>query len=421
MIKEIYDYLKDIQIIDTHEHLAPFQKERPRGDVLTDFLEHYFSTDLISAGLSPNDYNRIMGDGLSITEKWSIVEPFWRTCKYTGYGQSLAIAARDIYGIEEICTDTIEALNDAFQRGFEEDHYKRILKEKCNIKTSILDCWGLTPFDTGYFVAANRIDMLIQPQNGGQIMELEQATGITVCGFEDYLRACEIRLDQYRKVSRILKCALAYSRSLDFARTTRADAESAFNKLFYSGSGFAIHREEQSYSCSPDLTNYLFRHIISLAQEKGIILQIHTGLQEGNGNILAHSNPSRLNEIFHEYPNMKFDVFHIGYPYQDELGALCKMYPNVYIDMCWAHIISPVACRRILSEWLELFSYTKISGFGGDYRVLDGVYGHQYLARRNIAAALSEKVQEGLFDTEEACRIGKAILFDNPSRIFGIE
>ena len=73
MIKEIYDYLKDIQIIDTHEHLAPFQKERPRGDVLTDFLEHYFSTDLISAGLSPNDYNRIMGDGLSITEKWSIV------------------------------------------------------------------------------------------------------------------------------------------------------------------------------------------------------------------------------------------------------------------------------------------------------------------------------------------------------------
>ena len=183
MIKEIYDYLKDIQIIDTHEHLAPFQKERPRGDVLTDFLEHYFSTDLISAGLSPNDYNRIMGDGLSITEKWSIVEPFWRTCKYTGYGQSLAIAARDIYGIEEICTDTIEALNDAFLRGFEEDHYKRILKEKCNIKTSILDCWGLTPFDTGYFVAANRIDMLIQPQNGGQIMELGQATGITVCGF----------------------------------------------------------------------------------------------------------------------------------------------------------------------------------------------------------------------------------------------
>jgi hypothetical protein len=97
------------------------------------------------------------------------------------------------------------------------------------------------------------------------------------------------------------------------------------------------------------------------------------------------------------------------------------MFPNVYADMCWVHIISPVAARNILSEWLELFPYTKINGFGGDYCLVDGVYGHQYLARRNIAAVLSEKVEDGLFSVEEACRIGKAILHDNPVRIFGLD
>ena len=38
---------------------------------------------------------------------------------------------------------------------------------------------------------------------------------------------------------------------------------------------------------------------------------------------------------------MDFDIFHIGYPYQQTLSALAKNFANVYIDMCWAHIISP--------------------------------------------------------------------------------
>ena len=48
-------------------------------------------------------------------------------------------------------------------------------------------------------------------------------------------------------------------------------------------------------------------------------MQIHTGIQEGNGNILTNSKPTDLNEIFLEYPNMRFDIFHIGYPYHMEL------------------------------------------------------------------------------------------------------
>lgn len=50
--------------------------------------------------------------------------------------------------------------------------------------------------------------------------------------------------------------------------------------------------------------------------------------------------------------------------------------------MCWAHIVPPVASRNILSEWLEFLPYNKINGFGGDYCFVDGVYGHQYIARR---------------------------------------
>jgi len=79
-----------------------------------------------------------------------------------------------------------------------------------------------------------------------------------------------------------------------------------------------------------------------------------------------------------------------------------------------------VAAGRTLSEWLEFLPYTKICGFGGDYAFIDGVYAHQFMARNIIAEVLSEKVTSGLFGVEKACEIGKALLYDNPVRIFGL-
>ncbi|MCH1982425.1 amidohydrolase family protein [Ruminococcus sp. OA3] len=420
MIQEIYDYVKQLQMIDTHEHLPAYEHMREKNDVITEFLAHYFNVDLVSAGMSGKECAALKGSSLNILEKWEVLKPYWEVCRHTGYGQSLQIAAREIYGIDSICAETIEALDAAYQKGFDGNHYRTVLKEKSKIKVSILDTWGDEGFDREYFITANRIDTLIQPRTGKDMLELEQAAGVCISSFEDYLSACEIRLNQYDKVSHILKLGIAYSRSLDFLPATRAEAEAAFLKLLRSGGGY-IDKEEQIYYCDPVLTNYLFRFITGLAQEKGMVMQIHTGIQEGNGNILSNSRPSHLNEIFLEYPKMKFDLFHIGYPYQSELGALCKMFPNVFVDMCWAHIVSPVAARQILDEWLELFSFSKISGFGGDYMLIDGVYGHQFMARNNIARVLSGKVEEGLMDTEQACRIGKALLYDNPARIFGIE
>jgi hypothetical protein len=419
MIKELYDYIKSIQIIDTHEHLPPLESARERHDVISEYLIHYFNVDLVSAGLSRKDYDRLCSSELDIMKKWDIVEKYWDAARHTGYGQSLEIAARDIYGVDSICRNTIMALNDAYMKSYEEKHYKKVLKDMSKIKISILDSGGDAPYDSEYFVVANNIGSLVSPRYGSNITALEEQTGVSISTFDDYLRACEVRIEKYSQTSPILKCALAYSRSIDFAKTSRHDAELGFNSLLESG--YYINRQDQTYSTIPQLSNYLFRYILGLAKEKGMIMQIHTGLQEGNGNILTNSKPTHLNEIFLEYPDMRFDVFHIGYPYHMELGALCKMFPNVYVDMCWAHIVSPVTSRKILGEWLELFPYTKINGFGGDYCLVDGVYGHQYIARRNIAAALSDKVEEGLFDMEEACRIGKAILYDNPARVFGIE
>ena len=137
--------------------------------------------------------------------------------------------------------------------------------------------------------------------------------------------------------------------------------------------------------------------ICQVADDMGLTYQIHTGLQEGNGNVIYDSNPALLTNLFLEYANVKFDI-----------------------DMCWGHIISPEAARRTLVEWLDAVPANKISAFGGDYCFVDGVYGHQVLARQNVAAALATKVADGSFGMERATELAKWMFVDNPLRIFGL-
>ena len=81
-------------------------------------------------------------------------------------------------------------------------------------------------------------------------------------------------------------------------------------------------------------------------------------------------------------------------------------------------MMSPFAAINALVEYLDFVPANKICGFGGDFCFVDGVYGHQYLARENIARALSIKIDEGVFDLDKAKQIAKMILHDNPLAIF---
>lgn len=58
---EIFEYVKGLTIIDSHEHLPHREDAREKdNDVIMEYLAHYFNRDLISAGLSTEDFQRIM-------------------------------------------------------------------------------------------------------------------------------------------------------------------------------------------------------------------------------------------------------------------------------------------------------------------------------------------------------------------------
>lgn len=417
---QILAAIHPLKIVDTHEHLPEFERLRPQDtDILAEWLTHYFSCDLVSAGLSADELKQARDSRRSLAERWQWVAPYWDAARHTGYGQSLALAARDLYGIEQVDADSIEELDRRFRTAREKGgHYAYVLKEKSRIAVSVLDRVdpAVQEVDDDFFAPVVRMTPFIQPSHRRDIEQIGKRLDMRLHSIRDWKAAMEISLEQSCERGAVaIKIGLAYHRSLRFNKTSEAEAAVGFNELFD-----PAHSPEwrRGIKISTAFQDHMVHHLLTLADRRGMTVQVHTGLQEGNGNMITDSNPTLLANLFLEYGDVSFDLFHLGYPYVEELGTLAKNFANVYIDMCWGHMISPVAARRALDEWLELVPANKISAFGGDYCFVDGVYGHQYMARCNVAATLAEKVQRGLFDVERAIELAQWLLVENPSRLF---
>ncbi|MEW5815762.1 MAG: amidohydrolase family protein [Spirochaetota bacterium] len=415
---EIFEYVCAQEIIDTHEHLPHREDLREKNtDVLKEYLTHYFNRDLISAGLSVKDYQTVIDPKLPLMQRWELVEPYWKRARFTGYGRALDLSVKALYDIDGINRTTIARLNDEFLATLKGGQYARVLKEKSRIRISLLDAH--LECDQAYFRSVYRPDNFIYPTSANDVRQISDESGISICCFDDWLEACVVMLDRAFKQGAVaLKCGLAYVRSLCFERVTRNTAEEAFNAVLKAK--IFPDWESRLYAIDKPLQDYMMHFILQHANRRGYTIQFHTGLQEGSGNYITHSDPALLTNLFLEYPNVKFDLFHIGYPYQQVLSVLAKTFPNVFIDMCWAHIISPTACIQALVEWLDAVPCNKICAFGGDYAFIDGVYGHQYLARFNVSTSLARKVSEGVFDVETAKQVAGMLFLDNPVKLFGL-
>ena len=416
--EKLYERVNQLFIVDTHQHLAGYELKSwdPQLDVINGMLvTGYNRTTLCVAGMKCD----WVPSG-SVVERWKEIEPYWEDCRYTGYMQCTQQTVQDLFGIPKITVSTIETLNELFLNSLKAGIYNTIFREKSRIAVSLVDC--AYDCDKSLFRSVYHVDRFIKPAIEQDLWEVEQDTGLRIRTIEDWMQAFEMDLENKIQKGIVgLKCALAYVRPLHFKRASYNDARRDFDRMY--AHRFTPSHFPEKHSAGTAFQDYMMHHICKIAERLGLTFQIHTGILEGITNHLGHSNPELLNNLFVEYPDLKFDLFHISYPYQNIAGALAKMFPNVYLDMCWAHIISPEASITALSEWIELLPSNKISAFGSDFvgGVPHLVYGHAKMARRHVCKALCRKIESGLMDLDEAFFMAKKMLYDNPASLFGLD
>jgi len=414
--------LEAIETVNTHEHIIP---ESERVSQKIDFFTlagHYAINDLISAGLSQEAVKVINDVNAPEATRWRAFEPGWKMARFTGYGQALRIAVRDIYGVEEISASSLGAINNQIRARNKPGFYRDVLKKRARIRFSVVDdYWNAVPvrLDTDMFVLAHKFDRFVRPWGRADVEALEQITETSITTLRELKAALEKNFEQSLTAGMVtVKTTLAYDREIHFREVGEDDASRDFDRMM--GGGEALPDGFRRLVNRPfrDLEDHMFHSVVQLADSHKVPFQIHTGLHAGNGNFIANSNPTLLNNLFFLYPRVKFDLFHISYPYQGELSVLAKLFPNVYVDFCWAHIVSPSVARRTLHEFLEMVPVNKMSGFGGDYRYPELSYAHLQMARRNVAQVLAEKTQAHFCTEEEAAAIGRLIMHDNPASLF---
>jgi uncharacterized protein len=210
---------------------------------------------------------------------------------------------------------------------------------------------------------------------------------------------------------------MAYERILHFREVEERDAARDFERLLRGGEKLPAGFRKSMERPFRNLEDHMFHHLMRLAEAHRYPVQLHTGLTASAG-FVTNTNPTHLTNVFFLYPKVKFDLFHMSYPYQEELAVLGKVFPNVYVDLCWAYVLAPGATRRALSEFLETVPANKILGFGGDYRFPELAYAHAQMAKRNIAMVLAAKVEEGVCTQAEALELGGMLLAGNAAALF---
>jgi predicted TIM-barrel fold metal-dependent hydrolase len=431
-----------IQLVDTHEHLL---SEEERNRAAHDFgylFPHYASSDLISSGMPPALLEAVRATArpvlvermarigwirkpppfaaptkpdLSLEERWTALAPYWERIRHTGYGTCLRIAVRDLFGVPDLNGQTYTRLSEAIANSRRTGWYRHVLKEKARIAVSIQDDFR-TAVDRELFAPVVRMEHFACATTRGDLRNIEADTGQTVHSLDDLVQAMHAALDRDLGAGAVgVKIGIAYRRTIRFEKVQRCDAERVFTRLFgHLGEG-------PSWEEARPLQDYMFHQITRAAVEHDVPIQIHTGLQEGNGNVLENSNPLLLTNLCLEYPQAKFDLFHGGYPFTGEALALAKNFSNVFLDLCWLYIISPSAGARMLHEAIETIPANKIFAFGGDFIIPEGSYGHSVMARRVVSRVLTEKVEEGYLTEDEAVALARRMLRENPAALFRLK
>jgi len=430
---DLRKYLDSIRIIDTHEHLDKEEEFIQGSANFGRLFLNYANCDLVSSGCPPKNIKLLQSDqDLSNPEKWQLIANYWEYIRGTGYGRCLEIAIRDLYGVDGFTIDTVEVLSEKMSQTRRHGYYREVF-DRAGIAVALwnrLDRLGPIPrmwtpdYDRTIFIQDLlspflRLDrQKLSSQHDYVLDEWHQGWGRDILCLDDYLGAIEEHFSAYAQQASALKIPIAYFRPLVFVDRSRSEIEPLFNRLLNCGweRNVSLPTLEQFHA----IQDYLVHFSIRQCAKYDLTVKFHTGLQDDNANTIRNSRASLLSNLFFKYPKVRFDIYHISYPYHEEVVTLVKNFPNVSVDFCWMWIINPAAGRRALSDFLDAVPANKIHGFGGDLVFIEGTYGHAIMAKDNIARVLAEKVDEGSMTVQRARLVARWILRDNPIHWFGL-
>ncbi len=410
--------MQQMEIIDCHEHLPP---EKVRTDTPQDvftLVGHYTRHDLFSAGMDWDTakdlepfsqdrpvYQSLFDYEIPLEKRWKTLKPYWEAIRYGSYAKSALLTAKMVYGFDDINDETYQPLSEAIAAENTPGIYKRILCDKCNIRASMTQCQRT---DVDYPLVPVMPGMKLMPiRQREQIEGLADEIGAAFPKtLDDYLSLMQSFLKKWIDEGTIgIKIMSKMNLPPD-----RQEAERAYTKLL---DGEELIEDPQT--AFEVLENFLLHNIIDQATELDLVVAVHAGIWRDFRKI----DSKHILTLAAAHPRSRFDLYHLGSPSVRDTIVIAKNLPNVFLNLCWTHIISQVQTRSGIDELLDQVPVNKILAFGGDYgRPVEKVVGHLQMAREDFAKVFGARIDSGGMSFDEAIGILKLWFWDNPLKLY---
>lgn len=395
--------MEQFEIIDCHEHLGPEPRRTGSAvDVFTLF-SHYTQGDLRVAGMTEREYQSLFNQDIALDRRWEIFAPYWEQIRWGSYSRASLLAARHFYGVEDINRDTYRALSEAMQNANTPGIYERVLRDACKIRTSLTQCLTTqtgTPLLTPLMPIAGGLE------SWDDLLRLGDAHGIQTRSLDDVIDASKKYVLKVKEEGAVGLKML----SNPYKNPSRVEALETLAKL--------KNGTEQRLPQPNPLRDFVVDQTIAFAAQHDMVIAVHTGYW-GDFRTL---DPLHMIPILQRHPNARFDIYHLGYPWVREALMLGKGFGNVWLNLCWTHIISQRFVVAALDEAIDLIPMNKILGFGGDYGMpVEKVYGHLVMAREDIAEVLTKRIASGQMTESKAIGIAHQWLWDNPKALYRLQ
>ncbi len=405
--KTVYEMIDELPVISSHEHHLP--------DSIQQHMSLDRTLDYAYIGWYAGRKNKALANSIkedpllqvhNTVGKYSLPDNDWSKASAVLYKERKAFldcfgfnsywvwldkGIQKIYGLDQgITPENWEAVSAWISiKHSRPDAHLDIMIEHARYLGAVQDTYWDYSSDLGhpdFFSPTMRVDMFITCYNT-TVMDHDLNNPFISYpeaprdNFDDYLSFLKELLIGWREKGAVaMKCASAYERPLHFGAAHRGKAAAIFGK--------------PQGEVSPDdrlaFGDFMFHWFCELNLKLDIPFQIHTGLAD-----IAGSNPMFFEPIIKQYPQIRFVLFHAGYPWYSLVGGLAHNYTNVIIDMVWAPIISTSASVQALKEYIEIAPISSQIGWGGDTWTSEEAVGAVMAWKHVISTVLAEMLDSG--------------------------
>jgi len=403
-----------MEIIDAHEHLPAesVRLEKP-ADVFTLF-SHYSRLDLLQAGMSAQDVDGLFDPDTPLDVRWRTFAPFWERIRWTSFSRPALIAAERFYGARDINEKTYREISAAIHEANTPGIYDRVLREACNIRACLTNAYD-TLVKSDLLIPVLWPPLMYDVTTWDDLRHPVFDRQADISSLDDYIEAGRRYVLKVKAEGAVAFKMLSFPHGIP----DRREAERCFDRL---KSGAVKALESLGGAGTNPLRDTLVDEFIRFAGLNDMVIAVHTGFLS----TLRHHRPLDVAPLIMRHPDVRFDVYHVGYPNAREGLTLAKCQPNVWVNFCGTYLLSPRFAQAALEEAIDLIPASKIIAFGGDYGAAHGVpvekvYGHLVMAREVIATVLTRRIEEGQMTRTQALDLARQWFMDNPRDLYRLD